>query len=217
MAQAVATETSRRQEDDGREGRSASLFLVGGRGVGKTSLLRRFLYDSHPDRATTVRRTRRSIRSRRMNGPNLDSTPLGRIAVRSLSGTSETAARSIFDASRWGEVGVLAICDIAQATSVGVIRPYLVEICGFARRIPVVLVCNKADLDHNTGPPQKELRELAAEHEIPLTFVSARTGLRVEDTFQLLCDLMVRQSREDRLQETFRFLRPLMGHLGGRD
>jgi len=163
------------------------VVLVGPPGVGKTSLVRRYVLNAFDDRYRTTL------------GANVYkwSAPLdvGDRAIRVAMTVWDTAGESLPDGMLemylYGAQGVLAVCDVTDTATATGLDPWISATRNLAD-VPVHILLNKADL----GPRDALLvgLEAAREQAHPCYVTSAKTGDNVAAAFQDLARRIVVQA-----------------------
>jgi small GTP-binding protein len=175
------------------------VVLLGDSAVGKTSLIRRFVYDTFEDSYITTigsKVTKKELDIER-NGEKKDLT-LMIWDILGSEGYTATHARTFA-----GAHGAILVADLTRSGTLDTLErywiPLLVEVVD---RIPLVFVYNKSDLVKDVAPSMMKLAEMASRHNIGLedalpakpswSFVtSAKTGNNVETTFEILSHLLL--------------------------
>ncbi len=156
--------------------------LVGDRGVGKTSLLRRFAANQFLD-------DERGTLGAHMHPVQveipLDSEETARVRVDLFDFMGEHALRDNFrDAIFYGAHGVLAVADLGRPETLHSLSDWIEAVASVAGDVPAVVALNKVDLGKEIAINATEIRAL---HErlptVSTQMTSARTGQGVEEAF----------------------------------
>jgi small GTP-binding protein len=169
---------------------SKKVCLLGDFAVGKTSLVRRFVYDLFDDRYIStigVKVSRKTINIAREQ----DVVELI-IMLWDLAGSEE------FNHMRAsylrGASGVLLVGDLTRPATFANLLSYVTDFNQHDGRVPLVLAANKADLLGSSDGDRAALASveaLAADLKAPLYLTSALTGDEVEHAFRHLGRMMV--------------------------
>lgn len=158
--------------------------LLGEFATGKTSLVRRFVYNIFDERYMSTL------------GVNISRKEIGfadlkriHMLIWDLSGNEK------FDGARSdyirGTSGALLVCDLTRAETVSKLsyfKNYLYEFCP---NIPAILIGNKADLIPDGYKTVQQLETIAKECNFPYKITSAKKGIEVDSAFIDLAELMV--------------------------
>jgi small GTP-binding protein len=166
---------------------SKKVCLLGDFAVGKTSLVRRFVYDRFDDRYITtigVKVSRKTVAVVRAYGV-VELTMM----LWDLAGSEE------FDRVRAsylrGSAGAVLVCDLTRPETLDSLRAYQEDLFSVNPEAQLVLAANKRDLTEQQRLGTAQIEAFAAELNIPHTLTSAKTGDEVEQLFRQLGDLMV--------------------------
>lgn len=159
----------------------AKVCLVGDIGVGKTSLIKRFVLDTFDDRYLATIGTKVMKKTVpcvwRGNDAMID------LVIWDIMG--EKGFRQLLKESYFeGTHGVLAVCDLTRRDTVGDLYGWIELARANAGDIPFVFLGNKADLKSKVAVQEAELAAIAERHRAPYWFTSAKTGLNVEKAFE---------------------------------
>eukprot|EP00727_Mastigamoeba_balamuthi_P009398 m51a1_g5080 putative small gtp-binding protein rab1 (226) ;mRNA; r:233707-234384 len=103
--------------------------------------------------------------------------------------------------------GVVVVYDATDAASFERVAYWLEQIRdNVGARVPLMLVCNKVDLDKHRAVDAAAARRFADRVGIPLRETSAKTGQGVNEAFGELVSMIVRKSAQDLRDE----LRPVV-------
>ena len=172
-----------------REPFKVKVVLLGDGGVGKTSLVRRFVVDQYSDDYITTVGTKVSKKSVNV-GSALDEVEMimqiwDVLGQKGYSGVQETAIK--------GAQGVLVVYDVTSAESRRAIDDYwMPAVWRLAGVIPMVLAANKSDLAEDRVWAEEYLYFLAQKYTCPGILTSAKTGDKVESAFKALGDQILR-------------------------
>lgn len=164
---------------------SKKVCLLGDFAVGKTSLVRRFVYDLFDDRYLStigVKVSRKTITVPR----EYDMVELT-MMLWDLAGSEEfNHMRSSY---LRGAAGVFLVGDLTRPATFEALPRYVADIKEMGARVPLLLAANKADLlgqANDSGALLQDVQSLAESLGAPLYVTSAFTGDRVEDAFRHL-------------------------------
>lgn len=166
---------------------SKKVCLLGDFAVGKTSLVRRFVYDLFDDAYLStigVKVSRKTVSLAREYGV-VDLAMM----LWDLAG-SEDFSRMRATYLR-GAAGALMVCDVTRPDTLPSLRRYLQDLHDINGRCGAVIAANKADLlaaaPEGAGAAfEEEARLLAAELDAPFYLTSAVDGQGVEAAFRHL-------------------------------
>lgn len=157
------------------------ICLLGDFGVGKTSLVRRFVEDRFDDKYLTtigVKISRKVITR---------SYGMMSMLVWDLAGSNgfDSLSNSSY---MQGAAGAMVVCDITRRETLSTFEEYARQIRFMNPRIPLVFICNKVDLDEHVIS-EDDLRDVSSTFGDGSFFLtSAKTGDQVEQVFLLLAD-----------------------------
>ncbi len=162
--------------------------LLGDSSVGKTSLVRKYVYDTFDDRyiATIGTKTVKKELTMDYFGKNLDLT----LMIWDILGQKEY--RKVQSMSFQGTSGALVVSNITRPETLESLKEYWVpELRKVAGNIPMVFLANKADLIDKAGFNESQLGELVNEFGGYYMLTSAKTGENVENAFLTLGKALV--------------------------
>ncbi len=164
--------------------------LVGDRGVGKTSLLNRYVFNYFDARY-------RGTLGANLRYLNVQQAVGGRHLVEAETAffdlMGETHVRDNFkDIFFWGTQGFLAVADVTRPETVRSLSDWIYAVQGVAGEVPFRILVNKVDLtEERTVSPEATAALLDAFPGVPYHLTSAKTGAGVERAFDALTDAMV--------------------------
>lgn len=158
--------------------------FIGDAGVGKTSLIKRFVLDVFDDRyiATIGTKVTKKI-------VEVPAGPGQTVKVMMLvwdimgqKGFRELLREAYF----FGAHGAIAVCDLTNKESLEELRYWIKALTDVAGDVPVVFAGNKADLENERAVKEEDLQELASKYKAQAFMTSAKTGQNVEAMFKAL-------------------------------
>src|SRR6059058_3093219 len=186
------------------ESMKAKIVLLGDGGVGKTSLIRRFVVDQYSDEYITTIGTKVSKRSLSLGHPAAEVEMAMQIwdvlGQKGYSGVQETAMK--------GAQGVLMVYDATADESRRSLEDYwMPAVWRLAGRVPMVIAGNKSDLVSDRVWTEDYLYFLGQKYACPAILTSARTGERVEPAFKSIGEQILQAARTgERVEPAFKSL-----------
>ncbi len=150
------------------------LCLLGDGAVGKTSLVRRYVFDVFDDKYLMSFGTKVSKKTMNINGSEMD------LMIWDILG--QKSHEPLHAAYYRGAAGALAVCDFTRPETMQNLKSWLGSFRSVVGEMPVIVLGNKSDLQK-----QFTLKDLEAFGEsigCQVLETSAKTGLNVELAFQ---------------------------------
>jgi small GTP-binding protein len=164
--------------------------MVGDSGVGKSSLVRRYVMDFFDDRYIVTLGTK-ITKKRILVKDNPLGTPI-EVTVTLWDIMGQESFRELLKESYfYGASGLIAVMDITDAGTLVSIRRWIDLAQGVAGKVPVHLVVNKIDLKDKATMLPEEVANVAREINATWGLTSAKTGESVEDAFQSVANAIV--------------------------
>lgn len=166
---------------------SAKICLLGDYAVGKTSLVRRFVYNLFEDKylSTIGVKVSRKVVAVPRNDEVIELV----LMLWDLAGSEE------FDSVRAsylrGAAGALVVCDVTQRATLATVPEYVEQIRSANPRAAIILAANKQDLTEQRILSEEELAKTAVELGAAYLPTSAKTGMGVEEAFRHLGRLSI--------------------------
>ena len=166
----------------------AKVCLVGEPAVGKSSLVRRFVYDQfgdiyHPSLGAKVSKKELDFR--------IGDRPVHAIlTIWDIMG--EPAFRELLKDAYFSHLqGILAVGDLTRSKTIGATTVWIDAACGVSGHIPIVVLGAKNDLHPEPDAPAL-IEEVADQFAAPSWLTSAKTGTNVDRAFFSLADRIAR-------------------------
>lgn len=164
------------------------VVLLGDGGVGKTSLIARYVVNKFDDKYIATIGTKVSRKDIQVIKPNLIINL--RMMIWDVLGQKEYS--KIRTASMSGAQGVILVADLSRMETVQSVQDFwLKEVESVLGRTPIVLVGNKVDIAKKDSMAATVLESLGQKHNHPVFLTSAKTGDSVEELFASLGEQMV--------------------------
>jgi small GTP-binding protein len=150
------------------------LCLLGDGAVGKTSLVRRYVYDVFDDKYLISFGTKVSKKSLKVGDADID------LMIWDILG--QKSHEALHAAYYRGAAGAFAVCDYTRPETVRNLKSWLGSFRSVVGEMPVMILSNKADLERKIS--LKEIEEFGKEAGCTVLETSAKSGLNVELAFQ---------------------------------
>jgi small GTP-binding protein len=174
--------------------------LVGDSAVGKTSLIRKFVYDEFDDKYITTLGTKITKREMVISNPEGEGDIAVDMAIWDIMGQHGFRAL-LQEAYFFGVDGIIAVCDLTRPRTLQGVGDWLERTHEVAGEVPIVTVGNKNDLGDEKVVSEDELRRVAEKHHAECSTSSALTGENVERIFEDLLNEIMRRIIERKNSE----------------
>ncbi|MCK5559438.1 MAG: GTP-binding protein [Thermoplasmata archaeon] len=161
----------------------AKICLIGDWGVGKTSLIRKFVLDQFDDKYLVTFGTKVSKKRIKFKKYKDSVTDLNMV-IWDIMGQDEF--KVIQKNAYSGTHAALIVCDITRKDTLKTIKKWRDDIFSVTKEIPVVVLANKSDLQDQRKFKIDDLTKVASEINAKYFFTSAKTGQNVESAFRAI-------------------------------
>ncbi len=175
--------------------------LVGDSAVGKTSMIRKYVYDEFSDKYLTTLGTKITKKEMTLPNPNGNGDIAVDMAVWDIMGQHGFRAL-LQEAYFFGVDGIIAVCDITRKETLEGLKDWLERTRETAGNVPIVTVGNKCDLDSDREVSDEELAKVAEEYDAEYTYTSAKSGDNIEKLFVGLTTEILRRIEERKFAES---------------
>jgi small GTP-binding protein len=161
--------------------------LLGDFAVGKTSLVRRFVYDRFDERYIStigVKVSRKIVAL-----PHDDGVVELALMLWDLAGSEEFGR--VRTSYMRGAAGALLVCDVTRPETLDALQTYALDLRHVSPAARIVLAGNKSDLVDRQQVSAEEIGRAAAELGAPYDWTSAKTGTGVEALFRRLGQMLL--------------------------
>jgi len=156
------------------------ICLLGDGAVGKTSLIRKYVYDAFDDKylATIGAKVTKKTVHFEDKGTNYKCTMM----IHDIVGQVEF--EKIHKQYYRGSVGAILVCDLTRKDTLENMGWWLESLSEVVGKIPILLLGNKLDLEDEFQVTFKDVSVQAKEFGCPYFLTSAKTGENVEKAFE---------------------------------
>jgi small GTP-binding protein len=160
---------------------SYKIVLVGNFGVGKTSLIRRFVENSFSEEyLSTI-------------GVSISKKSIGNATVMIWDIEGHTEFKPIFKQYLLGAKGFIVVADILRQESIDTISNHIALCREVVADAPIAVALNKSDMPNNITQTDLQNIQKLSENIITVKKTSAKSGDAVEDIFLKLNETICRQ------------------------
>jgi small GTP-binding protein len=172
----------------------AKVCLVGELAVGKTSLIRRFVYDEFDDRYLSTLGAKISKKDM-FPDPGVGERFHMIMTIWDIMG-DKVFRELLREAYFYGAQAILAVCDLTRHDTLEGLEGWVDEVFQTVGEIPVVIAVNKDDLRDQMDFSESQVARVARAYGATWHYTSAKTGLNVEEIFDEIAEIIaVRTSR----------------------
>ncbi|MEE9116464.1 MAG: Rab family GTPase [Thermoplasmata archaeon] len=183
-----------------REKIKAKVCMVGDNSVGKTSLVRRFVYDTFEDKYLATLGAKVTKKDEIVPFPELGVEYEIAMIIYDIMGAKEF--RSLLrEAYFFGAQGLIAVCDLTAGETFESLEDWIMNAFNVTGKIPVELLANKADLEGEHVITESDIEKLSESYESTHKLTSAKTGSNVDLAFEDIARLLARQNLRAKLMD----------------
>jgi small GTP-binding protein len=167
------------------------ICFLGDSSVGKTSLIRKYVYESFDDSYLMTMGTKVSKKTISIDKPEIDKKFNVTFMIWDIIG--DIHFRGLLHHSYLhGAAGALLVCDITRPETLESLDTWVesLQIEGEGD-LPIVFMANKCDLSNEKKLSEEDVKKIAEVYNSLCMLTSAKTGQNVEETFEILGKKMV--------------------------
>ncbi len=182
------------------------LAFMGEGGVGKTSLIRRFVLDEFQD--TYMHTIGTKVSKIELTVPyDADTEIQMDMSIFDIMG--QHGFRDLIKETYFhGASALMAVCDLTRLDSLTALSTWIASALEVSGDVPVFILANKKDLEDRRAYGETEIAKIAEPFHAPYVLTSAKTGESVEDAFNALAvEIVDRAMRTERSRAVERGLR----------
>jgi len=171
------------------------ICFIGDAGVGKTSLIKRYVLDVFDDRYIATIGTK--VTKKVVETKDAKTGESIRVMMLIWDIMGQKGFRELLrEAYFFGAHGAIAVCDVTNRETLDELRYWIKALTDVAGEVPLVFVGNKADLESGIVIKKDDVNALATKYNAPAFMSSAKTGENVETIFKALADRIVEKMRQ---------------------
>ena len=168
------------------------ICLVGEEGVGKTSLIHRFVSGAFDE--SYIRTLGAVVSKKTVALGSIHERPV-QVDMMILDIMGKRTFLQLFkEAYFHGAKGVLAVFDTTRGGSLNDLAKWIDGVRDSVGPIPTYALGNKTDLTHRREVTEQQAQSVLRSYECPILYTSAKTGDNVEQAFQGLAKTIVEAS-----------------------
>jgi len=176
------------------------ICLIGEEGVGKTSLIRRFVFSQFDEKY--LRTVGTMVSKKVVNLGPVDGTMFTlHMLVWDIMGRRDFMSlykEAYFSRAR----GILAVCDMTRPETLDALTEWMEGINSSVGQVPMIVLANKKDMAEHVRIEEDDILALCELHAAPYLLTSARTGENVETAFSKIAEMAVRSRFASQEPET---------------
>ncbi len=162
------------------------LCLVGEPGVGKTSLIKKYVFNEFSDNYLRTIGTKITKKKISIQHPKTKELVDVELMIWDIMG-QRSFRQLLQEAYFFGANGIIAVCDNTRECTLSDLEEWIEIIQKVNREIPTVFLGNKCDLLDSQQIGLNELTSFSSGYESPGAFcTSAKTGINVDPAFEIV-------------------------------
>lgn len=169
--------------------------VLGDWGVGKTSLIRRFVHNAYDDHYLATVGVK--VSKKQMIVKNFKKKPFLKVNLTLLLWdlVGQKGFHSVQHTAYRGTNGAFVVCDLSRPHTIDNMEWWITHLYKETEPIPVVLLANKVDLVDEAipGEQNRKLDDLRRKYKGSLFTTSAKTGTKVNDAFEVMGKVVTRR------------------------
>lgn len=159
--------------------------------MGKTSLIRKYIYDVFSDEYISTVGTKVSKKELEVRINKIDIKISLKLMIWDLMG--QATYMSLHSKFYQGAAGALIVSDRTRPDNDLSFNKWIDSLHTVVAGVPVILLVNKSDLDVHPDFDQNKINSLAKSYDTLTFSTSAKTGLNVENAFVGLSKILIRK------------------------
>jgi len=165
------------------------ICLLGDPAVGKTSLIRRYVFDQFDDKYIMTIGTKVTKKSITIPKPELNQEFKLTMLIWDILGQKEYSR--LHPVYYQGAEGALIVCDYTRKDTLDSLPEWASSFIKVVGDVPIVFLVNKSDLVDKAAFTEKDIQDAANVFGNPYLMTSAKTGLNVENAFKKIGESLI--------------------------
>ena len=174
--------------------------LLGDAAVGKTSLVKRYVFDMFDDKYITTLGAKVSRKEINLAFSHELEKPIQVnmiLAIWDILGQKNESAARVRPVYYSGANSALLVCDITRRETFESIPGWIKSFYKVTDDVPIVVLGNKIDIYKEAEVFYEDLEQFSKKFNCPVFLTSARTNSNVEQAFYRITELMLEESISD--------------------
>ena len=171
--------------------------ILGDAGVGKTSLIRRYIYDDFDDKYILTLGAKVSKKEIALNFSKNIENPIQvniTLSIWDILGQKDESAVRVSPVYYGGANGAFIICDITRKETFENIHEWIRSFFKVTQVVPIIIIGNKIDLYKKAEVYYEDLEVFARKNKYPIFLTSAKTNSNVEQAFYRITEQMLEKA-----------------------
>ncbi len=165
------------------------ICLLGDPAVGKTSLIRRYVFDQFDDKYIMTIGTKVTKKSVSIPKPELNQEFKLTMLIWDILGQKEYSR--LHPVYYQGAEGALIVCDYTRRETLDSLPEWASSFMKVVGDVPIMFLVNKSDLVEKAAFSEKDVQEASNVFGNTYLMTSAKTGLNVESSFKAIGESLV--------------------------
>ena len=164
------------------------IVLLGDSAVGKTSLIRRYVFDQFQDSYISTIGTKATMKELKIPQPDEDIDLT--LMIWDLVG--QKGFQSLKASAYKGTNGAFVVCDLTRPETIDSMEWWVDSLFKVSNQIPLIFLANKVDLTDDVVPPElrNKIETIMRKYKGTFYSTSAKTGKDVEAAFQSMGNML---------------------------
>ena len=169
---------------------SKKILLLGDPAVGKTSLIRKFVYDIFDDNYISTLGAKVTRKSLYYNHPTQEIKIEMKLMIWDMMGQKEYGL--IHQSAYQGSQGAFIVADLTRRETLENVDNWITGLFDVTGQVPMILLGNKKDLEAEKQFEFEDLKNSVKTFQSPVFLTSALTGENVEASFSTLGEQLLK-------------------------
>ncbi len=173
--------------------------LLGDGAVGKTSLIRRYVYDEYDDDYILTLGAKTTMKNLEMSSTESDTDVEVTMMIWDIMGQKEF--KNLHKTFFKGSHGAFIVADVTRRETLTGLDQWVTDLYDVTGTIPLVFIINKWDLKDKGQFTFEEFEEAAKKYNAPAYVSSAKTGENVDAFFYKLAQEVVEKNLNEKIED----------------
>jgi small GTP-binding protein len=167
------------------------LCLLGDGAVGKTSLIRRYVFDRFDDKYITTIGTK--VTKKNIDGKYLDTGKKIVLTLMIWDILGQRGIQQLHNMYYQNAKAALMVCDFTRKSTLENLNLWKDELLKITGKIPIIVMVNKIDLESQAELKVSEVEALSKDWNANFFLTSAKTGQNVENAFDKIGNILLEE------------------------